>query len=320
VGGAAGRGLVGFGTNGVFNQGGNGAGHPVGYAGGGGGGGGFYGGGGGGGSVIQSPVGGGGGGGGANHIAAGVSNAVIKVGYSIDPKVEITYVDDVAPQPTISVPEISARPDFTGTAGKGAGDSEQLEIAIYSAANTQPGAPPVQTLTATRDADGHWSATPSPLAPGNYTAIVTQRDTANNVGRHLVLFKVIAQPQPVPTVTPAPAPAPPSAAKPAAPASPAAPAAALPKPAVVAPALRIDIKRARLTRRGLSVRLTCLGLRGRRCSGQLKLTAGKRTLGTARYTLPAGQTKTVRVPVRATTLPRRVTVSAGASTRTITLR
>jgi hypothetical protein len=317
-GGTPGVGKVGFGTKGVFNHGGDGAGSPAGYAGGGGGGGGFYGGGGGGGSIIQVPIGGGGGGGGANHIAPGVRDAVIKVGYSAAPKVEITYLDDVAPKPTITAPDVSERPDFSGSAGKGAGDSDQVEIDIYSAAITAPGAPPVQSLTATRDAVGHWSATPAPLAPGTYTAIVSQRDTANNVGKHLVIFKVIPAPQPLATVTPTPVP--PSAQQPATPAAPAAPgmpAQPAAKRAVPAPAIRIVSRRAHRTRGALSIRLTCSGAA---CKGRLSILKGRKRIGSASYKLLAGQSKTVRVRVRAKKLPHRVTVRAGMVRRTITVR
>lgn len=326
AGGMPGLGLASGGGWGEAEKGGAGGG-STGYAGGGGGGGGYYGGGGGGASAFELPISGGGGGGGSNHIAGSVQAPVVKTATTADPSVTVTWLDEVKPVPFIGTPAtndtVAPETVIRGKAGMEMGDSEQVDIAIY-AGSKAPGMELVQTLTATRNTNGDWTARPSKLAPGTYTALVTQRDWANNFGASTVTFRVQAERA---TPTPTPTPQPPAQAAKENPAPPVQPAQTavrpLPPPALATAAIRIDTRRARITRGTLNVRLKCTGPAGQRCSGRLTLTAksGKRTitLGSARYTVTAGRTSTVRVRIRPAALrqrsPRHVTVNAAASTK-----
>jgi hypothetical protein len=184
----------------------------------------------------------------------------------------------------------------------------------------------VQRQWVTPDASGRWSAQPSPLAPGTYTASAAQNDGVGNVGTsNTVTYTDSPAPSATPTPTPTPAPAAPAMPQPAAPAAEPARTSTQPvAPAAQAPAaIRIETARARLKHGIVSLRLTCTGSAGQRCSGRLTLTArrGKRTItvGSAPFAVPAGRSVTVRVRLRATKPPRRVTATAGAAARPIAL-
>jgi hypothetical protein len=299
LGGAGGSGLNGNGLAGQLALGGDGA-FGV-YASGGGGGGGYYGGGGGGGSTPSLAMSGGGGGGGANHYAGSVQDHDVKTASVSEPSVTLTWFDDVAPQPSVTLaPDsvLGTHPTLVGKAGTAPGDGGDVTLTLSS-----DSAPTVQAVVP-RNADGDWTYQPAALAPGTSGATVSQGDRAHNFGRSSVTFRVAA-----PAATP----------QAGTPAAPAAPASQL-KPALPATG---RIESARLVRGTLSVRLKCTGPAGQRCSGRLKLTAkaGKRTvtLASASYAVTAGKTSTVRLHVRRP-LPRRVTVAAGTVTRTITVR
>jgi hypothetical protein len=305
LGGAGGTGLNGNGLDGQLALGGDGA---LGYfASGGGGGGGYYGGGGGGGSSPSLAMSGGGGGGGANHYGPSVQDPDVKPATVSEPSVTLTWFDDVAPEPSVTLAPnsvLGAHPTLVGKAGTAPGDAGDVTLSL-SAAN----GPTVKAIVP-RDSNGDWTYQPDALAPGTYEAAVSQGDWAHNFGRSGVTFRVEG-----PAATPAPS-ATPQAGTPATPAAPA----SLPKPAVAAP---IRIASARLVHGTLGVRLKCAGPAGKRCSGRLKLTAkaGKRTvtLASAPYAMTSGKTSTVRLHVRRP-LPRRVTVAAGTAARTITVR
>jgi large repetitive protein len=93
-------------------------------------------------------------------------------------------VDTVAPTVTLTQPApgstSGATPTFSGTAGTAPGDSSQVTVNLY--AGTAASGTPVQTLTATRDASGSWSATAAPVPNGTFTAQAVQSDAAGNVG------------------------------------------------------------------------------------------------------------------------------------------
>jgi hypothetical protein len=315
AGGAPGWGLGAGGEAGSRGLGGAGGGLDGSYAGGGGGGGGWYGGGGGGASSYQVPVGGGGGAGGANHVDSDAQIGTAVAGTSTDPpSVTLTWLDDVAPVVSIETPASTAggTPVLRGTAGTELGDSSSVQVAILVAGKV------VQRQWVTPDASGRWSAQPSPLAPGTYTASAAQNDGVGNVGTsNTVTFTVSPAPSATPTPTPTAQPAEPAAEPVHAAPQPVAPAAQAPA------AIRIETARARLKHGIVSLRLTCTGSAGQRCSGRLTLTArrGKRTItvGSAPFAVPAGRSVTVRVWLRATKPPRRVTASAGAAARPIAL-
>lgn len=316
AGGAPGWGLGAGGEAGSRGAGGAGGGLDGSYAGGGGGGGGWYGGGGGGASGYKVPVGGGGGAGGANHVDTGavISSSVGKAETG-RPSVTVTWLDNVGPAVSIETPASAAgeTPILRGGAGTELGDLPSVHVAIFAAGKV------VQQQWVAADASGRWSAQPSPLAPGTYTASAVQNDSVGNVREsNPVTFTV----SPAPTATPTPTPTVAPATQPPAPAAEPVRSSTPPvAPATQAPAaIRIDTARARLRRGIVSLRLTCTGAAGRRCSGRLTLTAGRgKRVGSARYAIPAGRTATARIRIRATKPPRRVTANAGAITRAIAL-
>jgi Bacterial Ig-like domain len=92
-------------------------------------------------------------------------------------------VDTIAPAPTLEQPDDGAAtnnrtPTLAGLAGRSPGDDDHVEVALAAGA----GAPP-RTLTAPVDRDtGAWHVSALALDDGTYSARVTQRDTAGNVG------------------------------------------------------------------------------------------------------------------------------------------
>ncbi|WP_053226326.1 Ig-like domain-containing protein [Solirubrobacter soli] len=319
-GGLYGMGLEGGGGTGERETGGAGGGN-VGYAGGGGGGAGYWGGGGGGASSLAKKVTAGGGGGGSSYVRPGVQSQPMQVATTPDPSVTLTWHDNVRPTPSIATPAngdtVASQPLLRGRAGALLGDDEDLTIEIRSRTEV------VQALTAKRNSAGDWSAQPRPLSPGTYTAVVRQRDWANNWGTSEVSFQVEAE-RPTPTPTPAPQAQP-------APNPPAQPSAG-PLVAATPAAIRIATTRTQLLHGTVRVKLTCTGQPRQRCSGNLTLTAKVRkrtlTLGSKPFTTLAGRTSTVTVRIRPSALrhrlPGRVTAVASSETanvvRTIAIR
>src|SRR5215218_5807925 len=115
-----------------------------------------------------------------------------------------TAVDTAAPEVTLISPargaSVGANPALAGAAGDAPGDSGTVDVRILGGAGQV-----VQALTATRSGTG-WSAQGGPLAPGTYTAQVSQADAAGNVGSDAGTFTVVAPPPPGP---PPPGPPPP---------------------------------------------------------------------------------------------------------------
>ncbi len=97
----------------------------------------------------------------------------------------VTFViDSEAPLPTIGSPAewatVGPMPELSGSAGASEGDSESLEVSLWSNA-TGSGAPE-RTLVARRQGTA-WSVVAEPaLAPGTWSARVAQRDAAGNSG------------------------------------------------------------------------------------------------------------------------------------------
>jgi hypothetical protein len=312
AGGAPGWGLGAGGGAGSHGLGGAGGGLDGSYAGGGGGGGGWYGGGGGGASSYQVPVGGGGGAGGANHVEASEVESSFSVGKATTgrPSVTVTWLDSVAPVVAIETPAntVGVTPILRGNARTELGDEPNVQVAILAAGKV------VQQLSVAPDASGRWSAQPSPLGPGAYTATVLQYDRVRNIGAaNTATFTVSPTPTAAPTATAQQAEPEPvhTSTQPVPPAAQA--------PAVI----WIETARAHLRRGILSLRLTCTGAAGQRCSGRLTLTArrGERTItvGSSPYAVMAGRRATVRVRIHATPRLRRVIARAGAVARPIAL-
>lgn len=93
----------------------------------------------------------------------------------------------------------STTPAFSGTAGMAVGDSTTVAVSVYPGAGAS--GPPVQTLVATRAADGSYSVAGSELALGEYTAQAAQTDRTENVGvSEISTFTVVdgAPPPPPP--------------------------------------------------------------------------------------------------------------------------
>jgi hypothetical protein len=96
-----------------------------------------------------------------------------------------TKADWVPPAVTLAAPADglftnNPRPTLSGAAGTAAGDQGTVTAAVYAGA-TATGAPQ-QTLTPAVAA-GAWTALPTALPDGTYTAQATQDDAAGNTGR-----------------------------------------------------------------------------------------------------------------------------------------
>jgi large repetitive protein len=84
-------------------------------------------------------------------------------------------------QPANGATVSSTTPSFSGVAGSAAGDSSLVTVKVY--AGSSASGTPVQTLSATRQADNSYSVGASaPLADGTYTARAEQLDAAGNTG------------------------------------------------------------------------------------------------------------------------------------------
>jgi peptidoglycan/xylan/chitin deacetylase (PgdA/CDA1 family) len=97
-----------------------------------------------------------------------------------------TIADTDAPVVTLTQPAdgatlVTPTPSFAGVAGAAAGDSASVTVKVY--AGSSVGGTPVQTLTATRQADSSYAVNASaPLAEATYTAQAEQQDAGGNTG------------------------------------------------------------------------------------------------------------------------------------------
>ncbi|HEY4450987.1 MAG TPA: S8 family serine peptidase, partial [Solirubrobacteraceae bacterium] len=101
-----------------------------------------------------------------------------------------TY-DTTAPSTTVSSPANNAfinnpAPTVSGTAGTASGDDSTATVKIYSGVDTSGAL--LQTFNGVALTSGSWSIKAAPLAPGTYTAQVTQRDSAGNAGSSTSTF------------------------------------------------------------------------------------------------------------------------------------
>jgi hypothetical protein len=95
-----------------------------------------------------------------------------------------TAGDWVAPLVTLTAPANgsstkSSTPTLSGAAGDASGDATTVTVRIYSGSSAT--GTPVQTMTPARTA-ATWTATPTTLASGTYTARATQADGSGNTG------------------------------------------------------------------------------------------------------------------------------------------
>jgi peptidoglycan/xylan/chitin deacetylase (PgdA/CDA1 family) len=97
-----------------------------------------------------------------------------------------TIQDATAPVVTLTQPAdgatvATATPTFAGFAGNAAGDASGVTVKVY--AGSSASGTPVQTLSATRQADSSYSVNASlPLSAGTYTAQTEQQDAMGNTG------------------------------------------------------------------------------------------------------------------------------------------
>ena len=97
-----------------------------------------------------------------------------------------TIADTIAPVVTLTDPAdgstlSTALPSFAGVAGTVAGDAASVTVKVY--AGSSASGTPVQTLSATRQADSSYAINASaPLANGTYTAQAQQQDAGGNTG------------------------------------------------------------------------------------------------------------------------------------------
>lgn len=113
-------------------------------------------------------------------------------GDAIPPNVSLT-------QPATGSVSSDATPTFSGVGGTASGDSDLVTVRIYSGAVAT--GTPIQTLVATRGADGAYSVTAAALADGTYTASAAQADDAGNTGLSTPTTVTIDTLAPNPTVT-----------------------------------------------------------------------------------------------------------------------
>jgi len=118
-------------------------------------------------------------------------------------------IDATAPRVRLAVPVADAvtsdtSVDLRGTAGNLFGDDNEVTVRIYAGA-TASGSP-LQSLPATPDADGRWTASASPdLAEGVYTARAEQDDFSGNTGYSPAHTFTVDTTPPTTTITAGPA-------------------------------------------------------------------------------------------------------------------
>jgi hypothetical protein len=197
-------------------------------------------------------------------------------------------VDTTAPAPTITTP-VDGK-SISGTAGTAPGDTGAVTVIVYDEGT------PVRTLAATRDAAGTWTVAVAPALPaGDYTVRATQADDATpaNVGQSADEAFTIA-PTPVVIKHPMPPPPPPRPSP----------------PPAVAPSFVVAPAEARP-----GDALLVLAA----CASACTATADLAGHGSARASLPAAGTTTLRVRVKRHQgrAKLRVTLTEGAKTLTL---
>jgi hypothetical protein len=101
-----------------------------------------------------------------------------------------------------SKPLLTATPTFTGKAGTAPGDSSNVALLIYPGSNTKQ--TPVRFITATRDANGHFSIKVVPaLADGEYTALVAQNGSTKVGTSNTQTFRIKVHPPALTLTSPA---------------------------------------------------------------------------------------------------------------------
>ncbi len=99
-------------------------------------------------------------------------------------------------------PLLTATPALTGTAGTAPGDSASVTVAVYAGTSTV--GTPIRYASATRAADGAFSAKITPALPdGQYTAIAGQSGTQTGVSNP-VSFRIKVNPPALTLTAPAP--------------------------------------------------------------------------------------------------------------------
>jgi peptidoglycan/xylan/chitin deacetylase (PgdA/CDA1 family) len=124
--------------------------------------------------------------GGTYTARAEQSDAAGNTGFSSANTFTVALPDTTPPTVTLTQPAdgssvSTAFPTFAGVAGSAPGDNSLVTVNVYPGSSAS--GTPVQTLTATRQADNSYSVTTtSPLASGTYTARAQQGDAADNTG------------------------------------------------------------------------------------------------------------------------------------------
>jgi subtilisin-like proprotein convertase family protein len=95
------------------------------------------------------------------------------------PAIYTWTIDVTAPAPRIATASGSA-PSVQGTAGTASGDDGTVTVDLFS--GSAASGSPVQTIVASRDGSGSFSAQFDHVAGGTYTATARQRDAAGNTG------------------------------------------------------------------------------------------------------------------------------------------
>ena len=110
------------------------------------------------------------------------------------PAVYTWTVDVTAPAPRIAAVS-GAAPHVQGNAGTAPGDNNAITVDLFS--GSAPSGTPVQSVAATRDGSGSFSADFTRVGAGTYTVSAHQTDTAGNVGSSApVTFTAAGDPPP----------------------------------------------------------------------------------------------------------------------------
>ncbi len=110
------------------------------------------------------------------------------------PAVYTWTVDVTAPAPRIAAVS-GAAPHVQGNAGTAPGDDGAVTVDLFS--GSAPSGTPVQSVAATRDGSGSFSADFARVGAGTYTVSAHQTDTAGNVGSSApVTFAAAGDPPP----------------------------------------------------------------------------------------------------------------------------
>ena len=110
------------------------------------------------------------------------------------PAVYTWTVDVTAPAPRIAAVS-GAAPHVQGNAGTAPGDNNAVTVDLFS--GSAPSGTPMQSVAATRDGSGSFSADFTRVGAGTYTVSAHQTDTAGNVGSSApVTFTAAGDPPP----------------------------------------------------------------------------------------------------------------------------